>query len=136
MKLRSQISFLYYKDLSAAVDFYENVMGLEVADDQGTCKIYQVDGAAFLGVVDERHGHCSAPVAEKSSLVTFVADEDEVEEWYRFLKSRNVKMTSDCMHKKDIGIKAFFFEDPAGYPLEIQAFLKPELAKRFGQNKD
>ena len=31
----SQITFFYYKDLAKAADFYERIMGFELADDQG-----------------------------------------------------------------------------------------------------
>ncbi len=71
----SQITFFYYKDLAKAADFYERIMGFELADDQGTCRIYRVRGSAFLGIVDERYGHCSARKSESSVLATFVVDD-------------------------------------------------------------
>lgn len=128
----SQITFLYYKDLKRACDFYEDVMGLELVDDQRTCRIYRVQEAAFLGVVDEKHGHCSAPCNEKNVLVTLVVD--DVNSWWEHLHKKKVKITSKLLSKPEIAIEAFFFEDPEGYALEIQSFLRPELKKIFRQS--
>ena len=87
----SQITFFYYKDLAKAADFYERIMGFELADDQGTCRIYRVRGSAFLGIVDERYGHCSARKSESSVLATFVVD--NVREWHEHLRKNGVTAT-------------------------------------------
>lgn len=126
----SQITFLYYEDLNSAIDFYERVMGLKPVDDQGSCRIYRVCGNCFLGVVDEKHGHCQAQRNEQNVLVTFVVD--DLEKWHAFLQEQNVKLTSELLFKPEIRIKAFFFEDPAGYAMEMQSFLDPSLKKTFG----
>ena len=127
----SQITFFYYRNFERARDFYERIMGFELADDQGTCRIYSVQGTAFLGIVDENHGHCSAPVSESNVLVTLVVN--NVREWWEHLRRENVKITSELLFKPDISIEAFFFEDPEGYALEVQSFLKPELQELFSQ---
>jgi catechol-2,3-dioxygenase len=127
----SQITFFYYRNFERARDFYERIMGFELADDQGTCRIYRVQGTAFLGIVDENHGHCSAPVNESNVLVTLVVN--DVREWWEHLRRENVKITSELLLKPEISIEAFFFEDPEGYALEVQSFLKPELRKVFSQ---
>jgi catechol-2,3-dioxygenase len=127
----SQITFFYYRDLKKAQDFYERILGFELVDDQGTCRIYRVRGTAFLGIVDEKHGHCSAPREESSVLATLLVN--DVKEWWNYLRKEGVKITSELLFKPEIFIEAFFFEDPEGYALEIQSFLKPELKKVFGQ---
>ena len=38
-------------DIKSAVDFYENVMGLELVADQGWTKIYQASQTGFMGLV-------------------------------------------------------------------------------------
>ena len=50
------ITFLYYRDLPRAVAFYENVLGFQLAIDQGWSKIYRMTGAAHVGLVDETRG--------------------------------------------------------------------------------
>ena len=130
-KICSQITFFYYRDFEKARDFYERIMGFELADDQGTCRIYKVQGTAFLGIVDENHGHCSAPRSESTVLLTLVTN--DVKGWWDHLHKENVKITSEFLHKPEIQIEAFFFEDPEGYALEIQSFLNPKLRKVFSQ---
>lgn len=127
----SQITFFYYRDFERARDFYERIMGFELADDQGTCRIYRVRGTAFLGIVDERHGHCSAPRNESSVLLTLVTN--DVKGWWDHLHKEKVKITSELLSKPEIQIEAFFFEDPEGYALEVQSFLNPGLRKVFSQ---
>jgi predicted enzyme related to lactoylglutathione lyase len=128
MTMRSQITFLYYHDLQTASAFYEEVMGLELVDDQEWAKIYRVNGNAYLGIVDEKRGFLRAQ--EKSAvLITFVTD--DVLGWYEYLKSKGVKILTELQKKEDIQVQCFFFEDPGGYALEIQRFLKPDLASIF-----
>ncbi|MGI6252778.1 MAG: VOC family protein [Aminivibrio sp.] len=129
----SQITFFYYKDFERARDFYERIMKFELVDDQGTCRIYRVHGSAFFGIVDENHGHCSAPRSESTVLLTLVTD--DVKKWWDYLHKEKVKITSEFLSKPEIQIEAFFFEDPEGYALEVQSFLKPELKKVFGQKQ-
>ena len=127
----SQITFFYYNDFKRARDFYERIMGFELAHDQETCRIYRVQGTSFLGIVDERHGHCSAPRAERNVLVTLVTN--DIKGWWKHLRKEGVEITSELLYKPEISIETFFFEDPEGYVLEVQSFLKPELRKAFGQ---
>ncbi len=127
----SQITFFYYRDFERARDFYERIMGFELADDQGTCRIYRVRGTAFLGIVDERYGHCSAPRNESNVLLTLVTN--DVKGWWDHLHKEKVKITSELLSKPEIQIEAFFFEDPEGYALEVQSFLNPGLRKVFSQ---
>lgn len=128
-KVQSQITFLYYRDLQPAVSFYGQIMGFELVEDQEWAKIYHVGGNAFLGIVAGEKGF-HQPQDRNAVLVTLVVD--DVPGWYEYLKSQGVKMLSELQHRTEIQIRCFFFEDPGGYTLEIQQFLKPDLAKIFG----
>ena len=44
-----QITFLYTRNLSNTARFYQDKLGLRLALDQGSCRIYQVCGNAYLG---------------------------------------------------------------------------------------
>ena len=52
--VQANIVFLYYKDVPAAQRFYEDVIGLTLAVDQGFSTIYQVSPTSFIGLVDGR----------------------------------------------------------------------------------
>jgi len=132
-RVHSGITFFYYSDLSEAREFYEGVLGLEVVDDQGWAVIYKVNGSCFFGLVDEENGFCKA---QESNAVLFTLVVENVEEWYGYLKEKDVRILSEPETKEDIGVKCFFLKDPAGYALEIQEFTKPEKANLFAFPKE
>ena len=128
LTIASQITFLYYEDLDAAQQFYETVLGLELVEDQGWAKIYQVNGTAFVGLVDEAHGSLKAQ-PENAVIITFVVD--DVPGWYQHLRENNVTILREYGRSDTIQIEYFFAEDPGGYVLEFERFLKPELTGIF-----
>jgi hypothetical protein len=125
--IQSQITFLYYDELTPVAHFYEQVMGFERVEDQEWAKIYRV-GDAFLGIVAGDRGYHRAQ--EKSAvLVTLVVD--DVSGWYEHLEAHGVRPLTEVQDREDIQIRCFFFDDPGGYTLEIQQFLRPESAAIF-----
>ena len=52
MKINSAITFFYYLDLDIAADFYQEVMGFKLIEDQRWAKIFQISPSALMGVVD------------------------------------------------------------------------------------
>ena len=129
-KVQSQITFLYYRDLQPVCKFYEEIMGFELIEDQGWAKIYRVNGNAYLGIVDEERGFHKAQ--EKSAvLITLVVD--DVFWWYDYLKRKGVKILTELQEVEDIQIRGFFLEDPGRYAIEVQQFLRPDVARIFHQ---
>src|SRR5262249_10767839 len=57
-----QITFLDTRDLARTADFYERILGLRLARDQGRCRIYHVSGNAYVGFCE------TAEVAVASGL--------------------------------------------------------------------
>jgi predicted enzyme related to lactoylglutathione lyase len=111
------ITFFYYRDLPAAIRFYEAVMGLRLAIDQGWSKIYRISGQAHLGLVDEARGmHRSAP-EKPVQLCIRVPD---VDAWHRYATAQGVAGLSKLFVNEALGIRAFVFEDPEGYQIEVQ----------------
>ena len=130
LKIASQITFLYYKDLALAQQFYEGILGLKLVEDQGWAKIYQVSGTAFVGLVDEMHGSLKTQ-PENAVMLTFVVD--NVLGWYQYLRENDVTIRQEYGRSQTIQIEYFFAEDPGGYVLEFQRFLKPTLTAVFHQ---
>jgi catechol 2,3-dioxygenase-like lactoylglutathione lyase family enzyme len=128
LSIASQITFLYYKDLAAAQQFYEGILGLELVEDQGWAKIYLVNGTAFVGLVDEAHGSLKAQ-PENAVMLTFVVD--DVPGWYQYLRENGATIRQAYGRSESIQIEYFFAEDPGGYVLEFERFLKPEVAAVF-----
>lgn len=56
-------------------------------------------------------------------MITLVTDNPKsVDEWHNNLKENNVKIITPPKDIDEIGIRAFLFEDPEGYVIEIQYF--------------
>ena len=128
--IKSQITFLYYRDLQSAATFYQQVMGFDLVEDQGWAKIYRVSGNAYLGIVDEEKGFHKAQ--EKNAvLVTLVVD--DVLWWREYLESQSVNMLTEVRDVQDIQVRCFFCQDPGGYAIEIEQFLRPDAVQTFHQ---
>ena len=130
LKVQSQITFLYYRDLEPISRFYKEIMGFELVEDQGWAKIYRVSGNAFLGIVDEERGFHKAQ--EKSAVLITLAVAD-VFWWYDYLKGKGIKLLTDIRESEEIQVRCFFAEDPGGYAIEIEEFLRPGAARIFHQ---
>jgi len=126
--VQSQITFLYYDDLEIAAKFYGEVMGFELVEDQRWAKIYRVSGNAFVGIVAGEKGF-RRPQPYNAVLLTLLAN--DVDAWYDHLEKAGVKLLTGVQNKEDIQIRCFFFEDPGGYALEVQQFLRSDLVEVF-----
>ena len=112
------ITFFYYRDLHTAMRFYEDILGLSLAIDQGWCKIYQICPGAHVGLVDESKGMNKWAPTKPVQLCIRVPD---VDGWYEYAKSAQVQNLSKLFINDGIGIRAFVFNDPEGYQIEIQS---------------
>lgn len=112
------ITFLYYRDLTTAMRFYENVLGLPLAIDQGWCKIYQICPGAHVGLVDETKGMNKWAPIKPVQLCIRVPN---VDDWYAYAQSKELDGLSELFVNDEIGIRAFVFNDPEGYQIEIQS---------------
>jgi catechol 2,3-dioxygenase-like lactoylglutathione lyase family enzyme len=112
------ITFFYYRNLPAAIRFYEDVLGLSLAIDQGWCKIYQICPGAHVGLVDETKGMNKWAALKPVQLCIRVPD---VEGWYDYAHAASVENLSELSVNDEIGIRAFVFTDPEGYQIEIQS---------------
>lgn len=111
------ITFIYYKDLDKGIDFYENTLGFTLAIDQGWCKIYQISGSGYLGIVDEDKGMQNW---HKDKTVQICIRVPDVMAWYDYCRSLALDNLSDLFISEELKIKAFVFDDPEGYQVEFQ----------------
>lgn len=111
------ITFQYYRDLPAAMRFYEDVLGVTLAIDQGWSKIYKIGGQAHVGLVDEERGMQNWAEAKTSQLCLRVPD---VDAWYAWAKANDVDGLSKMFDSEELGIRAFVMNDPEGYQIEVQ----------------
>ncbi|NMJ42615.1 glyoxalase/bleomycin resistance/dioxygenase family protein [Roseomonas sp. JC162] len=121
------VTFLYAEDPAPSWRFYEDVLGLPLAQDQGSCRIYAVaaGGRAFLGVCRARGPRVTDnPRVQGGAVVTFV--HSDVEGWHDRLRDKGVEIAAPPRFSDTYRVTSFFFKDPAGYTLEIQRFERPD----------
>ena len=117
LPIDAQITFLYARDLSRSARFYEHVLGLELAVDQGSCRIYRFkERSAFLGVCQRD----DAP--ENGSGIIFTLVTNDVDLWYERIIARGWACEHPPRHNAAYGIYHFFLRDPSGCLIEIQRF--------------
>jgi predicted enzyme related to lactoylglutathione lyase len=114
------ITFLYYRDLAGAMAFYERVLGVELAIDQGWSKIYRLAGTGHIGLVDETRGSHRAADTKPVQICLRVAD---VDAWHAWAEACGVDALTAPKDSPSLGIRAFVFNDPEGYQIEIQSVL-------------
>lgn len=114
------ITFLYYRDLAAATAFYERVLGFTLAIDQGWSKIYCITGASHVGLVDEAKGMHRASDPKPVQICIRVPD---VDAWHIWVASQNVTGLTPPQSSVALRIRAFVFNDPEGYQIEVQSAL-------------
>jgi catechol 2,3-dioxygenase-like lactoylglutathione lyase family enzyme len=114
----SQVTFLATTDLAQTAQFYEQVIGLRLALDQGTCRIYQVSPGGFVGFCQRDEA-----TAANGTIVTFVTE--DVDGWCQRLRERGVSFEKEPTYNPQYRIYHCFLRDPNGYLLEIQRFDDP-----------
>lgn len=124
-----QVTFLYYNDLAAADHFYGAVLGLEKTFDLDWVKIYQLSPTSSVGLVNATKG-AHEPSADKPVMVSMVVPEKDVDGWWRYLKDKGIDVGDGPGIGGDGSIKAFGFEDPEGYTLEVFAWLETEKQEK------
>lgn len=111
-----QITFLYTRDLAATARFYEDVLGLPLAVDQGDCRIYRVSRDGLVGFCQR----AAAPDEPVGIIITLVTD--DVDGWYARLLASGVQFDKPPERNPKYAIYHCFLRDPNGYLLEIQRF--------------
>lgn len=116
--IKEQITWVYTDNLEKSSHFYGDVIGLPLAIDEGSARIFKVADGGFVGV-------CQAwgdrQVAPEGTCLTFVTD--EVDAWHRYLSERGIELEGPPHALPQFGIYACFARDPSGYRVEFQQFL-------------
>lgn len=126
----SQISFLYFDDLQNAKKFFSEILGFEVACDQGYdyCCIYKVSESSFIGVVDRNRGAVRASTRDGVLTSLVVDNADYV---YEKLKKLKLNELTDLKRSERLNIKSIMFTGPEGYRFEVEEFLDQNTRKFF-----
>ncbi len=119
----AQITFCYTVDFESTTHFYEELLGLPLALDQGKCRIYRVSDGAFIGVCQSEEPPDTAGI-----ILTLVSD--DVDGWFGQLEGRGVQFEKPPSLNPSFNIYHCFLRDPNGYLIEIQRFEDPDWKSR------
>jgi catechol 2,3-dioxygenase-like lactoylglutathione lyase family enzyme len=128
LHIQANMVFLYYKNLPAAIEFYEKVLGLMPVLDYGFAKAFRISNSSFVCLVDETKGmhKTSEPKTVTLSFIT-----EEVDAWYKYLTAKGVKIRSPLKSSTRIPIRGFVAYDVEGYLLEFETFREHDQNKKL-----
>ena len=109
-----QITHLYYDDPVAALDFYQNILGLRKLD-SATFYVGK-DALIRINKVNEKHPSGQ----EKSTAIAFLTD--QLAEWYEHINRNLVPVKYTYKPKTGGAHDGFVAIDPGGYLLEFEQF--------------
>lgn len=112
-------TFLYYKDLAAATQFYQDILGLELLADYGLATTFRISGDSYLILVDAAKG---MHTAEEPKTVALALLTDQLEDWWNYLNEQNVPVKYSYKTKEGGAHDGFVMIDPEGYLLEFELF--------------
>lgn len=112
------VTWLYYQDLQEALQFYEEVIGLQLVVDQGWAKVYPLGGETYIGLVDECRGMHQFS-AEKA--VKFSIGLSDFEGWQAYAQEREPMQLLNQEPLPEAKGKTMSGIDPGGYILEFNA---------------
>ncbi|MCY4062260.1 MAG: VOC family protein [Chloroflexi bacterium] len=125
LPIDAQITFIYASNLESSARFYEAVLGLPLAVDQGSCRIYCVlDGRAYLGLCQGK----PAPEDLSGIIITLVTS--DVDGCYARIVARGWQCEHPPQRNENYQIYHFFLRDPSGYRIEIQRFDREDWDRR------
>ncbi len=129
LNLTSNITFLYFKDLPQAKEFFSETLGLTTAYDPGWACVYHLKDKAFLGAVDNASGSIQV---DSTSSVLISLTVDNIEQAHEMLQgAKGVEGLSPIKRVKDLALESFFFTGPEGYHFEVEQFTSGPLQELF-----
>ena len=120
-----QITFLYTRNLKETARFYEQILGLQLKLDQGTCRIYTITENSYLGFCQKTAPGSPQQTGKEHSEVIFTIVTQNVDQWYAFLDQQGILFEKPPAINPKYNIYHCFLRDPNGYLIEIQEFLDP-----------
>lgn len=106
----------YHKDLEAAAEFYEDVIGLQKVLDYGTAKMYRLAGTSYITLV---RGRADRHNLGPSKPVTVSLITDDIQAWHNHLVGENIQIEHEQLSGDGLAHDSFVALDPAGYFLQF-----------------
>ncbi|HSW30635.1 MAG TPA: VOC family protein [Longimicrobiales bacterium] len=129
LRIQATVLWLYYRDIQAALAWYERTLGTRLLVDQGWAKVVPVSGTGYLGFVDGSRGLHQA-TDQKAVTVAFFTD--DVDGWLAALRGRpDFPLRTPDITDESGRVRTFVGYDPEGYFLEWDTFVDVEENERL-----
>ena len=119
----SSVHFYYTDNLAETSTFWEELVGLPLVLDQGTCRIYRISPDGFLGFCEKE----GVSTAKDGVIITLVTE--KVDEVVAKLRARGLVLEKEPAFNPTFNIYHAFFRDPNGLLVEVQRFEDPQWPK-------
>ena len=119
----SSVHFYYTHSLSETSTFWEDVVGLPLILDQGTCRIYRISPDGYLGFCEKE----DVSTVKDGVIITLVTE--KVDEVIVSLRARGLSLEKEPAFNPAFNIYHAFFRDPNGLLIEVQRFEDPTWPK-------
>lgn len=117
LSFKSINTILYCKKWSETVNFYRDVLKLEINFTSDWFIEFRVSETAFLSVADERRASIKSSAG---AGLTITLQVEEIETPWRYLHSQGLE--PGLIKEHAWGGQVFYFYDPEGHRLEIWSF--------------
>ncbi len=119
MAIESIVNFYPCKDIEETTEFYVNIIGLTLFQDQGKARIFD-SGYGYLGFCQYDHG-----ILATQTCISFnLKDQKEVDDYYTHFKELKVEGLLPPKKHNQFDVYSFFMKDPNGYQIEFQKIEK------------
>ncbi len=106
---------LFVAEFEATEHFYVDLLGMEVEWRPDEDNVYLTSGNDNLAL----HRVLESPGrGQLDHIGFFINDIEKIDDWFQFLKSKDVKMQTEPRTHRD-GARSFYCEDPAGTRVQI-----------------
>lgn len=110
---------IYVRDLPACEAFYVNLLGMEVEWRPDDRNVYLSSGGDNLALHQaEASQQRDESTQRLDHIGIFVASEEDVDEWFEWLKAHEVPMRTEPRTHRD-GARSFYCYDPDGTLVQI-----------------
>lgn len=110
---------IYVRDLPACEAFYVNLLGMEVEWRPDERNVYLTSGGDNLALHQaEANQQRDEATQRLDHIGFFVASEEEVDEWFGWLRAHDVPMRTEPRTHRD-GARSFYCYDPDGTMVQI-----------------
>jgi predicted enzyme related to lactoylglutathione lyase len=121
--VKGVLTFFYYENLSAAVDFYQRIVGLKKVQDFGWCAILELQPRTYVSLVNATAGS-QRPLTGPNKGVQLSIETADLEACLQHMQRLGIASAATALEPGCEGRTVEFkIVDPGGYTVEFFRWL-------------